>query len=191
MTPEIYVRAFELEDYKLINAWRRDDETYRLATGDKFFVSSDRDRKWVEEKVYDNQRQVYLAICLKKSDVMIGYIAFSGIDHRNGCAEFSGIVIGDKDQRGHGYAKQATLLLLEYAFHELRLQTVWGAWLDDNQVSQSIFRKMGFQQEGILRRRVYKGGRHHDLVVMSMLKEEFEALRQSNVPEPRKPGSLT
>jgi ribosomal-protein-alanine N-acetyltransferase len=48
MTDDVYLRAFELENYKLINSWRRDEEIYRLTDGNKCYVSSERDRKWVE-----------------------------------------------------------------------------------------------------------------------------------------------
>jgi len=180
---DVYLRAFELEDYKLINAWRRDDAIYRLTAGDTHFVSSERDRKWVEDKIFENQHQVYLAICLREDESMIGYLSLVGIDYRNGHAEWGGIVIGDEKHRGHGYSTQAAYLLLEYAFDELGVQRISGSWLDDHKVSQFMARMMGFQQEGVLRRSVYKGGRHHDVVIMSMLKEEFEALRLTYAAE--------
>jgi hypothetical protein len=41
---KLYLRAFEPDDYQKINAWRRDEEVYRLAGGNKYFVSSERDR---------------------------------------------------------------------------------------------------------------------------------------------------
>jgi RimJ/RimL family protein N-acetyltransferase len=174
---KVYLRAFELDDYKKINAWRRDEEVYRLTGANKYFVSSERDRKWVEEKIFNNQREIYLAICLTGTDQMIGYISLSDIDHRNRRAEWSGIVIGEKDYRGHGYASQAIYLLLDYAFSELGLERVSGSWLDDNKVSLFVGKMLGFQQEGILRRYVFKTGRHHDMIIMSILREEFEALK--------------
>ena len=109
---------------------------------------------------------------------MIGYISLSNIDYRNGRADWSGIVIGDKEYQGQGYASQAIYLLLEYAFDELGLHRVQGEWIDDHTVSLFLAKMMGFQEEGLLREYVYKGGRRHDLILMSVLKPEFERIRE-------------
>ena len=174
---KIYLRAFEPDDCRNINAWRRDEEVYRLTGGNRYFVSSERDRQWVLEKILDNKAEIYLAICLAENDCMIGYISLADIDYRNGRAEWSGIVIGEKEYRGQGYATQAIYLLLEYAFDELGLHRVSGSWLAENTLSMFVGRMMGFRQEGVLRDYVYKSGKRHDMVIMSMLKPEFEQLR--------------
>jgi [ribosomal protein S5]-alanine N-acetyltransferase len=174
---KIYLRAFEPDDYRKINGWRRDEEIYRLTGGNRHFVSSERDRQWVLEKILSNKAEIYLAICLVENDSMIGYISLSDIDYRNSRAEWSGIVIGEEEYRGHGYASQAIYLLLEYAFDELGIHRVSGSWLAENAVSMFVGRMMGFRQEGVLRDYVYKCGKRHDMVIMSMLKPEFEQLR--------------
>jgi ribosomal-protein-alanine N-acetyltransferase len=184
MAIDIYLRAFELDDYKLINTWRKDDEIYRLAGGNKYFVSSERDRKWVEEKIQASSTELYLAIALKTNHQMIGYASLCDIETRNGRADWSGIVIGPTEHRGHGYASQAIYLLLEYAFDELRLHRVSGSWLDDHKVSQFTAQLMGFMQEGVLRDYVYKGGKYHDVLIMSILREEFEQLRKDFCVDP-------
>lgn len=174
---KIYLRAFEPDDYRQINAWRKDEEIYRLTGGNKRFVSSERDRQWVLEKIANNETEDYLAICLAESGRMIGYISVSNIDYRNSRADWSGIVIGDKECRGQGYASQAIYLLLEYCFDELGLHRVTGYWLSENTVSLFVGRMLGFRQEGVLRDYVYKSGRRHDVILMSVLKPEFEQLR--------------
>ena len=184
---KVYLRAFEPDDYKKINAWRHDEEVYRLTGGNKHFVSSERDRKWVEEKIFNTQTEIYLAICLAETEEMIGYISLSGIDYRNRKAEWSGIVIGYKEYRGQGYASQAIYLLLDYAFTELGLERVSGSWLEDNKVSLFVGKMLGFQQEGVLRRYVYKSGKYHNMIIMSILREEFELLK-SRFLEPEASG---
>jgi RimJ/RimL family protein N-acetyltransferase len=174
---KVYLRAFEPEDFRKINLWRHDDDMYRLTTGNRYFVSSERDREWVLEKIKSNQNEVYVAICLVENDLMIGYASLSAIDYRNSRAEWSGIVIGEKEYRGQGYASQALFLLLEYAFDELGLYRVSGIWIPSNKVSICVAKMMGFRQEGLLRDYVYKSGKRHDLIVMSMLRHEFDKLR--------------
>lgn len=174
---KVYLRAFEPEDFHRINLWRRDDEIYRVTAGNRYFVSSERDREWVLEKIKNNQTEVYVSICLVENDLMIGYASLSDIDYRNSRAEWSGIVIGEREYRGQGYATHAVFLLLEYAFDELGLHRVTNTLIASSSVSLFLAKMMGFRQEGTLRDYVYKHGKRHDLIVMSMLRPEFEKLR--------------
>ena len=175
---KVYLRAFEPDDYKQINAWRKDEEVYRLTGGNRFFVSSERDRQWVLDKILHNQTEMYLAICLTANHSMIGYCSLADINYHNSRAEWSGVVIGEKDYRGQGYATQAIYLLLEYAFDELGLHRVSGSWLAENTVSIFVGKMMGFRQEGVLRDYVFKEGKRHDMIVMSMLRPEFDQLKK-------------
>jgi ribosomal-protein-alanine N-acetyltransferase len=174
---KVYLRAFEPDDYKKINAWRRNEELYRLTTGNRYFVSSERDRRWVLEKI-DDQATLYFAICVSEDHTMIGYASLAEIDYKNSHAEWSGIVIGEEQYRGRGYATEATYLLLEYAFDELGMNRVAGTWLVENTVSVFLGKSMGFRTEGILREYVYKNGKRHDVLVMSMLRPEFDRLKE-------------
>lgn len=176
--PKVYLRAFEPDDYKSINAWRRIDDVYLLTTGNRYFVSAERERQWVLEKIQNNKTEIYLAICLAKDDFLIGYLSLSDIDYQNGRAEWSGIVIGEEQYRGQGYATEAVYLLLEYAFDELGLHRVSGLWLAKNTVSLFLGQMAGFRREGLLREYVYKNGERHDVVIMSMLRSEFQQWKQ-------------
>ena len=44
---EVYLRAFEITDLTLINKWHNDDEINSLTGGNKYFVSSEYDKKWL------------------------------------------------------------------------------------------------------------------------------------------------
>jgi RimJ/RimL family protein N-acetyltransferase len=175
---KVYLRAFEPDDYRKINTWRRNEDVYLLTTGNRYFVSAEKDRQWVLDKISNIDTEIYLAICLVSDDLLIGYVSLSNIDYRNRRAEWSGILIGETEHRGHGYATEAAYLLLAYAFEELGMHRVSGSWLAENTVSLFLGKMTGFRHEGTLRDYVYKNGRHHDVVVMSMLRPEFEEFRK-------------
>jgi hypothetical protein len=59
----------------------------------------------------------------------------------------------------------------------LGLNRIWADWLDDHKLAQFTTGKMlGFVKEGVLRQAVFKENSYHDVIVMSLLKTEFEKL---------------
>jgi ribosomal-protein-alanine N-acetyltransferase len=175
---DIYLRAFEIEDYKKINQWRKDAEMNKLTTSPKRFVSSEVEKRWVEEKIF-SQNERYLAICLLSNDTIIGYMSLIDIDMLNRTAFWSGYRIGDKENREKGYGSQAAMLLLEYAFEELGMNRVYGESLEDNKVSLKICESLGFKREGVLRNHVFKNNAFHNIVPLGKLKEEYEQVKAS------------
>ena len=43
-----------------------------------------------------------------------------------------------------------------------------------NECSMSLFEKIGFVREGIQRKAIYKNGKYNNLIMYSMLKEEYQ-----------------
>ena len=63
--------------------------------------------------------------------------------------------------------------MLKYAFDELGLNCINALILEENYLSQNLYKRVGFQEEGILRERVYKGGKFRNLISLSILKGEL------------------
>jgi RimJ/RimL family protein N-acetyltransferase len=78
--------------------------------------------------------------------------------------------------RGRGYGFDAKLLVLRYAFHELRFQKYVIRCIGSNEAMMRHAARLGCVQEGRLRRQIYTGGAHHDELVYGLLREEFDAL---------------
>ncbi|MBN1217141.1 MAG: GNAT family N-acetyltransferase [Candidatus Lokiarchaeota archaeon] len=169
----IYLRAFEFDDLLLLNKWRNDDEIYKFTGGNKYFISTEYDKKWIEKKIFNKQSNIYLAICLKENNDLIGYLSIINIDYRNRKAEWGGIIIGEKAMQNKGLATEAGHLMLKYIFEEINLNRFYGFWLDNNKASLKMAEKLGFKREGLLRSSVYKLNSYHDQVIMSILKEEY------------------
>lgn len=86
------------------------------------------------------------------------------------------------DHRRKGYATEAVALLLHFMFAERRYHKCLAAILADNEASLALFRRLGFTEEGRLRKHVFFAGRHHDLVMMGMLANEFDERRTTGQP---------
>jgi RimJ/RimL family protein N-acetyltransferase len=79
-----------------------------------------------------------------------------------------------------GINRAAKHLLLSYAFDELHYERVELETDSRNLQSQQAMRRMGATEEGTLRRhRLTQGGYRRDTVIFSIIRPEWEALRQS------------
>lgn len=178
MTTDIFFRAFELSDAVFINDLRKLDEFENLIGGNKRFVSSARDQKWIESLIFDDCKdKMYVAICSKSTNLIAGYASLSAIDHINKACVWSGIKI-HPDHHCKGYASQTTLLLMKFAFEELNMERISGQCLEEHAVSRRLFVKSGFKLEGIQRNSVFKNGTYHNECVFSVLKEEFADIKE-------------
>jgi RimJ/RimL family protein N-acetyltransferase len=74
-----------------------------------------------------------------------------------------------------GYATDAIRLVLRYYFDELRYQKVNVTIYAFNEASIKLHEKLGFRQEGRLRRTVFTGGKYYDEILMGLTVEEFKA----------------
>lgn len=172
-TSRLFLRAFEYQDLTLLNEWRSNEEFANLTTGSKYFISSEYDKKWIENKIFNNEKNIYLGICLNGSNKLIGYLSINNIDFRNSTAEWGGIVIGDKESHRNGYASEASTLMLDYVFLELAIYCIYGVWLETHSSSIRMGEKLGFTREGILRNRVFKSGSHQNYISMSLTRDEY------------------
>jgi RimJ/RimL family protein N-acetyltransferase len=72
-----------------------------------------------------------------------------------------------------GFGTDATRVLCRFAFQEMNLQRVELGVLDTNPRGRRAYEKVGFKEEGRLRRAVFVEGRHVDLIVMGLLAEDL------------------
>ncbi|UNC93578.1 GNAT family N-acetyltransferase [Candidatus Contubernalis alkaliaceticus] len=169
----VYVRAFEPEDYKTTITWRRDEELWSLLTGRRYYVSSEYERKWVNDAIFDNQDNVRLAVCLKENDLHIGNTSLDSINWLNRNA-WLGTMIGDKRYRSQGYGSEIAILMLQHGFYDLGLERISIDILLSNTAAYKGIEKCGFKHEGVFRHAVYKNGKFEDLKIMSCLRQDFE-----------------
>jgi RimJ/RimL family protein N-acetyltransferase len=74
---------------------------------------------------------------------------------------------------GCGYATEAARALVGWGFHNLDLNRIYATHLLRNPQSGRVMEKVGMSREGVLRQYVKKWGAYEDIVVRSILREEF------------------
>ena len=174
MEKTVFFRAFEEEDIDAIYRWRNDDELNKMTVGLNRKICRDDIAKWVRSKMPHNPFEVYWAICANDdTKKIIGYTQLTEIHFINSSANFSGILIGDKDYRD-GFAWLETyLFIMEYAFERLGLNRLYGSSIIGHKDSNNIGKLLLWTREGVMRQAVFKNGRFYDISIGSILKEEY------------------
>lgn len=82
-------------------------------------------------------------------------------------------------RRGKGYGTAAQRRLIAYLFAHTRAERIQATTDPGNLAEQSCLKKIGFVLEGTVRRAQWRQGRWHDQQLYSILRDEFEADRES------------
>jgi RimJ/RimL family protein N-acetyltransferase len=100
-----------------------------------------------------------------KSGKPIGAIAYLDVDTGQRRAELRKL-IGAPEERGKGYAEQATSLWLAYGIQVLNLEKVYVSTLQTHLRNIRLNESVGFNTEGVLRSEVFLEGKRHDVLRM-------------------------
>ncbi|MXV16694.1 GNAT family N-acetyltransferase [Hufsiella ginkgonis] len=174
---QIKFRPLRMEDAWFINNLRQQEDVERMIGGVIRPVSYERDLKWVEDLIMkDHQHMIYFAITPGSSDDIIGYTSISEIDYRNGTCFWSGIKV-DPGQAGRGVGTEVALKVLKYVFEELRMVRCKAECLENHQAALNMMLKVGYRQEGLMRKTVYKNGAHNNQWLLSVISSEYEEIR--------------
>lgn len=174
----IYFRALELEDLDRLVRWINDPEVTIFLTMGRFPINSVKEEEWVRD-IYNSQNDIVMGIVLKDGDQHIGNVGLHQIDWVSRVGTF-GIIIGEKEYQNKGYGTEAVILMLDYAFDVLNLNRVELTVFEFNTRAIRCYEKAGFVLEGRLRKKMFKGGAYRDVLIMSVLRDEWENRKKIN-----------
>ena len=131
------------------------------------------EERWYERLQARIERNEVVVLALETAEgVHIGSVGLENIDWKERSAAL-GIVIGKKDYWGQGYGTDAVRTMLRLAFAEMNLHRVYLQVDDDNERGIHCYEKCGFKREGRMRDCVFREGRYHSQLLMSVLSSEF------------------
>jgi RimJ/RimL family protein N-acetyltransferase len=171
----LYLRPAERGDIPRFVRWLSDADVMRnLAM--RLPMSTPLEEAWFERMLEAQGKTGYhFVICLLDDGRPIGTAGLEGLDWENGSAMF-GILIGEKDEWGKGYATETLNAICDFAFGELRIERVWLEVYAENTRGIRAYEKAGFRHEGTRRHARFQRGEHQDAHVMSLLRDEWHAL---------------
>jgi RimJ/RimL family protein N-acetyltransferase len=108
---------------------------------------------------------------------VVGFVRYTLIPYPDAdypCPEI-GFGIPDAAARGKGYATAAVQLLLGYLFAGYATPRIIAFTEAANTPAQRVLRATGFQEEGRLRRAIFRDGQWRDVLIYACLRDEAPA----------------
>jgi len=163
----MFLREIIEKDIESINSWRGNRESV-ASLGTSFnYVNLDVDKNWYQAYLDSRDNNIRLAICIDESN-LIGVVYLTNINWIHRRAEFS-IWIGNKSHQGKGYGKLAAKLILQHAFNDLNLHSLFLTVLQSNSRSIELYKKIGFIESGRLPEYLFKDGVYVDMISMTLI----------------------
>ncbi|MDY8138671.1 GNAT family protein [Aquimarina sp. 2201CG5-10] len=154
-TPRLILKPLSLKHLSTkYVGWLNDIEVYRyLETGGNYTLEDL--KEYLKEQ--EEKKILFWAIHIKHNDKHIGNIKIDPIDKQENSGEY-GIMMGDRKEWGKGYAKEASLRIIQYCFEEIKLSKITLGVIEKNTSALKLYDKMGFKRyEEIKNNGVYQG----------------------------------
>jgi RimJ/RimL family protein N-acetyltransferase len=110
---------------------------------------------------------------IRQSDTgdRLGFLMLFGLASRDKAIEFRRIV---SVSQGRGVGRASLRAVKAYAFNKLNAHRLWLDVKSKNSRARHLYKSEGFVEEGVMRECLFEDGQFESLVLMSMLRQEFE-----------------
>lgn len=175
----VTLRAIELDDLDLLVKWSNSPELWHNLVGWHFPYSKISTEAYIRNIDHASMKNQVFAI--EANDIgLIGTYSLTDIDWKNKSAN-NGIMLGDIDTRGKGYALDAAMTFMRYAFKELGLNRLGAEILEYNGSSLGLStKKCGWQIEGTKAEATYRNGKYHDQVLIGITHQQYDEFMKNN-----------
>lgn len=148
---KVELRAIEPEDIDVLYKWENDQSIWKVSNTISPF-SKHVLTKYIESAHLDiyQSRQLRLMIDLVADNEVktIGAVDLFDFEPQH-LRVGLGILIGEVDERGKGYADESLRILIEYVFNVMKLHQVYCNILTSNAASIKLFEKHGYKLVGV------------------------------------------
>jgi UDP-4-amino-4,6-dideoxy-N-acetyl-beta-L-altrosamine N-acetyltransferase len=165
----VILRAIERDDLPRYVEWLNDPAVLTFF-GPYAPISLDQETRWYEKMLEDTTACNF---AIEFEGQHVGGGGFCSIDGRHRRAEV-GLFIGIPDLWDQGLGGDTLRTLLRYGFEQLNLNRIHLRVFAENTRAVHLYEGLGFQHEGRWRQAEFRHGRYHDMLWMSMLRQEWK-----------------
>lgn len=124
------------------------------------------------DRLKTTKTQKTFSIMIRESGKIIGNVSLMDVSDKNRNAEM-GIMICDKSEQNKWYGSEAVELILKYGFevlalHKIKLYVLW-----NNLRAKSVYEKIGFRENGIIKEDLWDGEKYIDRIFMEIFRRDF------------------
>ena len=171
MTDRLKLRPLEREDLRFVHELDNNETVmhYWFEEPYEAFVEL---CDLYDKHIHDQSERRFV---VERDGVRVGLVELVEINHIHRRAEFQ--IIISPEHQGRGYATQATRLAMGYAFTVLNLYKLFLVVDVENTRAVSVYKKLGFTEEGILRHEFFVDGVYRDAYRMAAFQPDYLAQR--------------
>ncbi len=174
----LWFRAPEPDDASYYTRALQNREVNRHLLVGSFPFNEFAERKFIEARStmpsFSDATDVLLAVGRKGDEAIVGGTGLHRINWQSRSCEW-GIFIGDPSDWNQGFGREIARRMLRYAFMDLNLNRVMLHVNANNDGGVKCYEAAGFVREGVLRQDAFIDGAYVDRIVMSVLRDEWDA----------------
>jgi ribosomal-protein-alanine N-acetyltransferase len=171
-TSRLILRPMHVTDaYDMYEYACREDLTEYLLWSPHPSVDYTRDYLAYIQSRYSKGEFYDWAITLKDTGKMIGTVGFTKIDCPHNSAEIGYVL--NPDYHGVGLGSEAAAEILRFGFGELRLHRIEARFMQGNDASLAVMKKLGMTFEGYHRDSLLVKGKYRTIGFCSILEQDY------------------
>lgn len=163
----VTIRPLEREDLKFVHGLDNNANIMRYWFEEPYeaFVEL---QDLYNKHIHDQSERRFI---VDRDGESVGLVELVEIDHIHRRAEFQIIIAPEWQNRG--YARLAAQLVMAYAFDVLNLYKLYLVVDMENIHARHLYARLGFTEEGVLRREFFVNGSYHDVTRMCIFQDEY------------------
>ena len=169
MIEKISFEQVRRKDLSLLKKWRNAHEIWKFNMQYTLLNSKNQD-EWFTRL---NQKTNSKMFIVSTNNEIIAICGFVKVEDKNASVA---IIIGNKKFRGKGIGKNILKRLLEIGFNNLNYNRIEAEIIEYNINSIKFFESMNFIFECRYREALWRNGKWNDVLVYSILKNDFKKL---------------
>jgi RimJ/RimL family protein N-acetyltransferase len=168
----VYLDAMRESDLEIVTAWYGSTDFLRhLDAVPAAPQLNSQIQEWYKQRAKQTNGFLF-AVRHLADDRLLGYVELDSIlwSHQ---VSWIVIAIGEADDRGRGFGRDALNTLVRFAFHELNLRRLQLTVFAYNKGAIHLYESLGFQREGTFREFLHRDGSFHDMYLYGLLRQEW------------------
>ncbi len=173
MTGELEFRSVEQKDAEILHSWFNDQDNVKFMSTK--IRSRNHSRLSMECDILNSDRnyeRLWMIYEKNGSDPIV-HAGIDDIEFHDQRAEIF-FMIGEWSAKGKGYGNEIGRFLVDHAFSQLKLNSLFATATVMNNPSITILRNIGFTEIGIRRQYHYMDGKYYDEILFDMVREDFD-----------------